>query len=59
VGGEVLVPVKARCPSVGECQGGEAGVGGWVKEHVTKAGRKGWDRGFVEGKWEKRITFEL
>ena len=27
-GGEVLGPVKARCPSVGECQGQEAGVGG-------------------------------
>jgi hypothetical protein len=23
MGGEVLGPVKARCPSVGECHGGE------------------------------------
>jgi hypothetical protein len=30
VGGEVLGPVKARCPSVGECQGREVGVGGLV-----------------------------
>ena len=30
MGGEALDPVKAPCPSVGECQGGEAGVGGWV-----------------------------
>jgi hypothetical protein len=28
--GEVLGPVKARCLSVGECQGGEVGMGGWV-----------------------------
>jgi hypothetical protein len=27
---EVLCPVKALCPSVGECQGQEAGVGGLV-----------------------------
>ena len=25
--GEALEPVKAHCPSVGECQGREAGVG--------------------------------
>jgi hypothetical protein len=30
MGGEVLGPVKARCPSLGECQGSEQGVGGWV-----------------------------
>jgi hypothetical protein len=30
VGGEVLSPVKAPSPSVGECQGQEAGVGGLV-----------------------------
>jgi len=30
MGGEALVPVKAQCPSVGECQGGEVGVGAWV-----------------------------
>ena len=28
MGGEALGPVKAPCLSVGECQGGEAGVGG-------------------------------
>jgi hypothetical protein len=36
-------PVKAQCPSVGECQGG--GVG--------------WDRGFLEGKPGKGIAFEM
>ena len=28
MGGEVLGPVKALCPSIGECQGQEVGVGG-------------------------------
>ena len=28
MGEEALSPVKARCPSVGECEGREAGVGG-------------------------------
>ena len=28
MGGEALSPVKALCPSVGECQGQEVGVGG-------------------------------
>ena len=28
--GEALGPVKALCPSVGECHGQEAGVGGLV-----------------------------
>ena len=27
---EVLGPEEARCPSVGECQGQEAGLGGLV-----------------------------
>jgi hypothetical protein len=27
MGGEALGPVEARCPSVGECEGTEAGVG--------------------------------
>ena len=30
MGGEVLGPVKILCPSVGECQSQEAGVGGLV-----------------------------
>jgi hypothetical protein len=28
MGGEVLGPVKVLCPSIGECQGQESGVGG-------------------------------
>jgi hypothetical protein len=31
--GEAFGPVKALCPSVGACQGGEGGVDGWVGEH--------------------------
>ena len=31
MGGEALSPVKALCPSVGECQGQEAGMGGLVR----------------------------
>jgi hypothetical protein len=30
VGGEDLGSVKARCPSLGECEGQEVGVGGLV-----------------------------
>ena len=30
MGGKALGPVKALCPSVGECQGQEAVVGGLV-----------------------------
>jgi hypothetical protein len=32
--GEAFGPVKARCPSVGEFKGGEAGVSGWVGGRV-------------------------
>ena len=37
MGGEALGPVKAQCPSVGECQGMEAGMGGWVTEHPHRS----------------------
>ena len=33
VGGQVLHPVKAQYPSIGECLGGDVGVHGWVGEH--------------------------
>jgi hypothetical protein len=48
MGGEALGPVKVLYPSVGECQGQEAGAGG--------GGRGG---GFSEGKLGKGITFEM
>jgi hypothetical protein len=41
MGGEALCPMKALCPSVGEFQGQEAGVGGLV--------RKGMGKGMGEG----------
>ena len=53
MGGEALGPVKAGCPSVGECQDREAGVGGLVIR------RRGMGLGFLEGKWERGITFEM
>ena len=37
MGGESLGPGKAPCPSVGERQGGEVGVGGWVGEHPHRS----------------------
>jgi hypothetical protein len=58
MGGEALGPVKAQCASTGECQSGEAGVGGWGST-LIEAGVGGWHRGFLEGKPEKRITLEM
>jgi hypothetical protein len=49
MGGEYLGPVKARCPSVGECQDRESGVGGLVS--------RGWRDGiggFWRGNKERR-----
>jgi hypothetical protein len=58
--GEVLGPVKAQCPSVGECYGGEAGVSRWLGEHPYRStGEERWDRGFVEEKLGRGITFEM
>ena len=53
MGGEALGPEKAGCPSVGECQDREAGVGGLVSRG------KGRGRGTSEGKPGKGITFEM
>jgi hypothetical protein len=38
MGGEALGPVKVLCPSIGECQGQEAGVGGLGSRVVTYKG---------------------
>jgi hypothetical protein len=35
------------------------GVGGSVGEHPHRSRGKGWDRGFLEGKLRKRMTFEM
>jgi hypothetical protein len=50
--GEALGFVKVLCPSIGECQGQEAGMGGLVSR-----GRG--DRGFSEGKPGKGVKFEM
>jgi hypothetical protein len=53
MGGTALGPMKALCPSVGEYQGQEAGVGGLVS--------RGWEEGirsFQRGPG-KGITFEM
>jgi hypothetical protein len=53
MGEEALGPVQVLCPSIGECQGQEAGVGGlWSR-------RRGEGMGVLEGKPEKGITFEM
>ena len=57
MGGEALGLVKAQCPSVGECQGGEGGVGGWVGEHPHRRREDGISK--PEGKRGKGITFEM
>ena len=53
MGGEALGPVKALCPSIGECQVQEWEWVDW------RAGVGGEDRGFLEGKLGKGITFEM
>jgi hypothetical protein len=52
--GEALGPVKALCPSVGECHSQESGVGGLVSR-----GRGKREGNFLEGKQGKGITFEM
>jgi hypothetical protein len=37
MGEEAVGPVEAQCTSVGECEGGEVGVGGWVGEHPHRS----------------------
>jgi hypothetical protein len=51
--GETLGPIKVLCPSIGECQGQDVGVGGLVSRG------SGGDREVLERKPGKRITFEM
>jgi hypothetical protein len=54
MGEEALGPVKAQCPSVGECQDQEVEVGGLVSRGSGEG-----IGGFLEGKPGKGITFEM
>jgi hypothetical protein len=54
VGGEALDPLKVICPTIGECQGQEAGVGGLVSRRRGEG-----IGGFWRGKLGKGITFEM
>lgn len=53
VGGVVLGPVKAQCPSVGEWQGRQAGVVGCVREYPHRGRGRGDEIvGLKRGNWE-------
>jgi hypothetical protein len=54
-GNEVLGPVKAQCPTVGECKVRETGVDGWVGGGIPslKQEKGGWDRGFLRRNGER------
>ena len=43
---EDLGPVKAQCPIVGECEGRQVGMGGWVGEHSHRS--RGREDGIVD-----------
>jgi hypothetical protein len=53
VGGETLGPVKAQCPSVGECQSREAGMDGWLGEHSHRTTGRGRGYGISGGETGK------
>jgi hypothetical protein len=60
MGGEAIGPVKAQCPSVGEYQDVEAGVGRWEEEHPHKSRRRADGiGGFLWGGLGKGLTFEM
>jgi hypothetical protein len=48
MGGEALGPMKVLCPSIGECQGQEVGVGG-----LLSRGREERGQGVFGGKTRK------
>jgi hypothetical protein len=52
MGGEALGPMKALCPSIGECQGQEVEVSGLVSR-----GRGG--EGFLRGNQERRFEMQI
>ena len=52
MGEDALGSVKAQCPSVGECEGREVRVGGWLGVHPHRSSRKGDGIGRFWGKEE-------
>jgi hypothetical protein len=50
--------MKALYPSIGECQGQEAGVGGLGRQ-VRRRGEGEGEGEFLDGKPGKGITFEM
>ena len=48
MGGKALGPVKAQCPSVGQCQDMDGGVDGLVSR-----GERGWEREVFRGETRK------
>jgi hypothetical protein len=58
MGEEAFDPVKAQCPSVGECWDKVVGMGRWGS-NLTEAGDEAWNRGFSEENPGKEITFEM
>ena len=53
MGREALGPVKAQCPSVGECLGSAARVGRWVGEHPHRSRSEGVAiQNLLRGNWE-------
>jgi hypothetical protein len=63
MGGEALGPMKALCPSVGECQGQEAGVGGLVSrglgEEIGSFRRGNQERGHLKCKERKYLIKKM
>jgi hypothetical protein len=50
MGKQVLGPVMAQRPNVGECQGREAGVSGWMGKHPHRSrGKRVGIEGFQSG----------
>ena len=54
MGEEALGPEKARCPSVGECQGGKVGVGVWVGVHPFRSKDRGYGIGALWRRSQER-----
>ena len=56
-------PVEAWCPIVGECKGGEAGVGGWKNTIIEAKGRGNGNgslwRGNQEGGYQLKCKQKL